>query len=195
MTSQNSSSLNVDALFIGPKSENRVFFKEMMEYAVSEHLHWRADFHPEDPALVTPVEQHATDFRQTLYRTEGILRQLSSAEEHLGALVLPALSGPHECRHADGVEPGLRDDHDVQPEQLRARSLAHHHRVEVEAGLDLCRMFGYDPKRGWGHITSGGTVANYEGMWVARNLKTIPLAIAQHEKRATWWPARANANC
>ncbi|RBH41953.1 tyrosine decarboxylase, partial [Pseudomonas sp. MWU13-2860] len=78
MTSQNSSSLNVDALFIGPKSENRVFFKEMMEYAVSEHLHWRADFHPEDPALVTPVEQHATDFRQTLYRTEGILRQLSS---------------------------------------------------------------------------------------------------------------------
>lgn len=183
MTNPTFSPLNVDALFIGPKSENRVFFKEMMEYAVSEHLHWRADFHPEDPALVTPVEQHAGDFRQTLYRTEGILRQLSSklkntsvpwfSPRYLGhmnadtlmvsnlAYVMTMMYNPNNCAH------------EASPTTTE---------LEVEAGLDLCRMFGYDPKRSWGHITSGGTVANYEGMWVARNLKTMPLAIAQHEK-------------
>lgn len=183
MTDKQQSNLNVDALFLGPKSENNVFFKEMVDYAVSEHMHWRADFHPEDPALVTPVEQHAPGFRQTLYRTEGILRQLSSklkntsvpwfSPRYLGhmnadtlmvsnlAYVMTMMYNPNNCAHeASPTTTGL----------------------EIEAGNDLCRMFSYDPKRAWGHITSGGTVANYEGVWVARNLKTMPLAIAQHEK-------------
>ena len=44
--------------------------------------------------------------------------------------------------------------------------------AEMEAGLQLSEMVGYniDPKRtdvplGWGHITSGGTVANLESVW------------------------------
>ena len=28
----------------------------------------------------------------------------------------------------------------------------------------------------WGHITSGGTIANFEALWVARNLKFFPIA-------------------
>ena len=55
-------------------------------------------------------------------------------------------------------------------------------RLEIEVGNDLCRMLGYPvPKEGkppkpgravpWGHITSGGTVANIEALWAARNLK------------------------
>ncbi len=55
-------------------------------------------------------------------------------------------------------------------------------RLEIEAGNDLCRMLGYTvppdrqaPAPGqvvpWGHITSGGTVANIEALWAARNLK------------------------
>ncbi len=73
-----SDKMNVDALFLGPKSENQVFFKEMMDYAISEHMHWRSDFHPEDAPLMTPVTQHQPDFRDTLYRTEGILQDLSA---------------------------------------------------------------------------------------------------------------------
>ncbi len=55
--------------------------------------------------------------------------------------------------------------------------------LELEVGRDLCQMFGFDVNKSWGgHITSGGTVANYEGgVWVARNLKSMPLAIAQHD--------------
>ena len=32
--------------------------------------------------------------------------------------------------------------------------------LELEVGLDLAKMLGYDPDKAWGHITSGGTVAN-----------------------------------
>ncbi|MEN9659961.1 MAG: hypothetical protein RL571_3426 [Pseudomonadota bacterium] len=175
--------MNVDALFLGPKSENREFFKEMVDYAVDEHIHWRADFHPEDAPLLTPMDQHPPDFRNTLYRTEGILRQLSSklkttsvpwfSPRYLGhmnadtlmvsniAYVMTMLYNPNNCAH------------EASPTTTE---------LELEAGRDLCAMFGYDVQKSWGHITSGGTVANYEGVWVARNLKSLPLAIAQHEK-------------
>lgn len=43
--------------------------------------------------------------------------------------------------------------------------------VELEAGKQLCEMFGYntDSKKqptAWGHITCDGTVANLESIWV-----------------------------
>ena len=49
--------------------------------------------------------------------------------------------------------------------------------LEIEVGTQLATMLGYDSARSWGHITCDGTIANYEGLWIARNLKTIPLAV------------------
>lgn len=189
MIKQSNSTINVDALFLGPKSENATFFREMMEYAICEHLHWRSGFHPEDSALITTVDRYTADYRDTLYRTEGILNQLSSklkttsvpwfSPRYLGhmnadtlmisnlAYVMAMMYNPNNC--AQEVSP----------------TTTH---LELEAGEDLCRMFGYDPDTSWGHITSGGTVANYEGLWVARNLKTLPLAMAKHEQARNLLP-------
>ena len=62
--------------------------------------------------------------------------------------------------------------------------------AEVATGDDLCDMFGYntDPENtksplAWGHIVSGGTIANLESMWVARNLKFYPLSIRSAMKK------------
>ncbi|PHM49493.1 pyridoxal phosphate-dependent decarboxylase family protein [Xenorhabdus miraniensis] len=175
--------LNVDALFLGPKSENAVFFREMMDYAVNEHMYWRSGFHPGDSELITSVDRYEHNYRETLYRTEGILNQLSAklkntsipffSPRYLGhinsdtlmvsnlAYVMAMMYNPNNCSY------------EASPTTTE---------LELESGLDLCRMFGYDPHQSWGHITSGGTVANYEGLWVARNLKTLPFAISQHPK-------------
>ena len=48
---------------------------------------------------------------------------------------------------------------------------------EVEAGRDLCGMVGFDKELGRGHLTAGGTVANCEAMWCARNVKFLPFAM------------------
>ena len=44
--------------------------------------------------------------------------------------------------------------------------------AEMEAGEQLCTLFGYNTDRqrkdvpiSWGHITCGGTVANLESIW------------------------------
>ncbi|PJE77662.1 L-2,4-diaminobutyrate decarboxylase [invertebrate metagenome] len=174
---------NVDALFLGPKSENQAFFREMMTYAVNEHMHWRSNFHPEDTPLVTPMIQHQSDFRNTLYRTEGILERLSA---HLKTRSVPWFS-PRYLGHMGAdtlmvsniayVMAMLYNQNNCAPEASPVTT-----DLELEAGQDLCRMFGYDINQSWAHITSGGTVANYEGLWVARNLKSMPLAIAAHEQ-------------
>ncbi|KAK0616216.1 pyridoxal phosphate-dependent transferase [Immersiella caudata] len=56
--------------------------------------------------------------------------------------------------------------------------------AEIEVGEQLCEMFGFvnNPESNsepaaWGHVTCGGTVANLESIWVARNLKFYPLSV------------------
>lgn len=173
--------MNVDALFLGPKSENAVFFREMMEYAVTEHMHWRSGYHPEDPDLVTTVDRYAPEYRDTLYRTEGILNQLSSK---LKTTSVPWFS-PRYMGHMNADTLMISNLAYVMAMMYNPNNCAQESSptttvLEIEAGLDLCGMFGYDLQTSWGHITSGGTVANYEGLWVARNIKTLPLAIATH---------------
>lgn len=50
--------------------------------------------------------------------------------------------------------------------------------LEYELSDDFCRLFGMNTRKGWAHLTSGGHAANYEAIWIARNLKYIPLALA-----------------
>jgi glutamate/tyrosine decarboxylase-like PLP-dependent enzyme len=50
--------------------------------------------------------------------------------------------------------------------------------LEVEVAKQLAQMIGYDPHRAWGHLTSGGTIANFEALWIARNVLYHPIAAA-----------------
>ncbi|HTW13025.1 MAG TPA: aminotransferase class I/II-fold pyridoxal phosphate-dependent enzyme [Solirubrobacteraceae bacterium] len=43
--------------------------------------------------------------------------------------------------------------------------------MEREAVAQLAAMFGYDPASSLGHLTSSGTIANLEALWVARELR------------------------
>ena len=56
--------------------------------------------------------------------------------------------------------------------------------AEMVTGDTLCNMFGFntdpeltDQPLAWGHITCGGSIANLESVWVARNLKFYPLSV------------------
>ncbi|MBE0639402.1 MAG: hypothetical protein IH598_12865 [Bacteroidales bacterium] len=56
-------------------------------------------------------------------------------------------------------------------------------KMELDYINSLCKMVGYkscDKLKGtysWGHLCSGGTTANIEAMWVARNIKYYPLSV------------------
>ncbi len=170
--------LNFEALFIGPMAENGDFFKQMLNFLVDEHLFWRRNFHPEDNVSITLKDKSLPDFISTMQRTEEVLQTLSS---RLRTRSMPWHS-PRYLGHmnSDLLIPALLaymvtimyNPNNVAFEGSPATT-----ELELEVGRDLATLIGFDPDKSWGHVTSGGTVANYEGLWVARNLKYIPMAV------------------
>ncbi|MCA9792863.1 MAG: tyrosine decarboxylase, partial [Candidatus Eremiobacteraeota bacterium] len=168
----------MNALFLGPKSENRKFFKEMLEFVMDEHIHWRRDFHPSDRPVVSPQEQRSAPYQDTLVRTEEVLLELSS---RLKASSIPAFS-PRYLGHMVSdtlmaANLGYLATILYNPNNCSFDASSASTMLELEVGQDLCRLFGFEPTEGWGHITAGGTIANYEALWVARNLKSLVRAI------------------
>ncbi|MGQ4823264.1 pyridoxal-dependent decarboxylase, partial [Enterococcus faecalis] len=49
--------------------------------------------------------------------------------------------------------------------------------MEAEVGQDFASLFNMAD--GWGHITADGSIANLEGLWYARCIKSIPLAVKE----------------
>ena len=74
----NRNNLAVEALFLGPRSENRAFFRESLRSVVDEHCHWRRNFHPDDAPLVNRVSMENESFRKTEARSVDILDELTA---------------------------------------------------------------------------------------------------------------------
>lgn len=87
--------IDITALFLGPKSENRRYFTEMLAFVADEHVHWRRDFHPEDPAIVGQYGGRDAAHDATLERTTEALLELS-ARLKTSSMPFAALPRPHE---------------------------------------------------------------------------------------------------
>ena len=174
----NNNPIKVEALFMGPKSENQKYFKETLGFLMDEHIHWRRDFHPEDKALVTPEEMREKSFQKTLDRTTEILLELSGklknsstpwfSTRYLGHMNSDTLMVANLAYMATV----LYNPNNVTYESSSATSP-----MEMECGRDFAVLMGYDPEKAWGHVTTDGTVANYEALWLARNLQSFPIGI------------------
>lgn len=165
---------------MGPKSENHKYFKETLNFLMDEHIHWRRDFHPDDKPVVSLGEQREADFEATLERTTEALLELSSklkassmpwfSARYLGHMNSDTLMAANLAYMATI----LYNPNNCVYEGAPATTA-----LEIEVGKQFATMLGFDPEKAWGHITTDGTIANYEGLWVARNLKSIPPAIKE----------------
>jgi tyrosine decarboxylase len=172
--------VTVEALFLGPRSENQAFFKSTLDFLMDEHVHWRRDFHPLDDAVVTPGEMRQESYQRTLDRTTGVLNQLSGrlkdsstpwfSTRYLGHMNSDTLMVANLAQMAAVL---------YNPNNVAFESSVATAPMELECGRDFAKLLGYDLDKAWGHITTDGTVANYESLWLARNLKSFPLAIKE----------------
>jgi tyrosine decarboxylase len=170
--------IKVKALFLGPKSENRDYFKNMLNFLMDEHMHWRSDFHPEDRMVSSAKEMRSEAYLTTLDRTSDVLMELSNklketsmpwfSARYLGHMNSDTLMVANLAYMATI----LYNPNNVAYEASTATTP-----MEIEAGKDMATMLGFDPEQSWGHITTDGTIANYEGLWMARNLKSFPPAV------------------
>lgn len=168
--------------FLGPAAENEELLESLVVEFLRDHAYWRRNFHPEDGFRIGVEARNRPDFLAVQARTRAELHRLSARLKRAVPVYHPRYVG-----HMTGdlLLPGLVAKLLTtlyNPNNVSEEAAPVTLEMELEAGEQLARMFGFntDPERGvcaWGHLTSGGTVANYQALWSFRSLKYYPLAL------------------
>ena len=172
-----------EAWFLGPQAENLDVLRELLATALDSHAAFRRGFHPNDPSHLTEAVRHSEGYRIGVERmrreTHVLLDKLRMSAPFASMRYQGHMLWDQAMPGLVGLIAGLLyNQNNVAAEASPVTT-----RLEIEAGEDLCAMLGYEaPEPGaagvapWGHITSGGTVANIEALWAARTLTYWPIA-------------------
>ena len=172
----------LDACFLGPYGENDALLETLVVEFLRDHVYWRRNLHPEDPPAIPTRARQSPPFEAMEARLRRELHSLSAAlkrsvpfhsQRYLGHMV------------SDLLLPGLAAHYltlPYNPNNVSEEAAPVTIDLELKAGLQLARMIGYcdDPTRpdcAFGHLTSGGTTANFQGLRLALSLKAFPVAL------------------
>ncbi len=170
------------ALFLGPKSENADLVEKLLLQVFRDHVYWRRNFHPEDPPVISHAEQYSKgflafwgNFERELFALLGRLKSDIPffSPRYIGHM----LSETSIAGIVGYIAAMLYNPNNVSWEASPVTTL-----LEIQVGRMLAKMFGFgsteeELEGTWGHITSGGTVANFESIWVAKGVKFLPIAV------------------
>lgn len=183
--------------FLGSKAENAPFLVESIQDIIQDYVHWRRNYFPADrPHLSIATKRslldaqdelsgHLTDLMAMLRRNFPFYSPRYLGHQ-LSDTTLPSMLGYFAAM--------LYNPNNVTPEAAPVTV-----DLEFEACNELLVMLGYNPpprpmsnsenvaaygerlkkQFGWAHISPGGTTANIEALWVARNVKYFPLSVQE----------------
>ena len=166
------------AWFLGPRAENADLVERLVTEALRDHVFWRRNYHPEDGVGIRELDK----------RREGYEAAVATLTQELMGLLaqlkrdVPFFSGRYKghmiFEQTIASQIGYFAAMLYNPNNVSAEASPVTTRLEIEVARQLARMVGYDPDAAWGHLTSGGTVANFEALWIARNIHYLPVAAA-----------------
>ncbi|HEX6938708.1 MAG TPA: pyridoxal-dependent decarboxylase [Longimicrobiales bacterium] len=164
------------AWFLGPRAENADLFERLVTEALRDHVFWRRNYRPEDGFTIREHDKRAEGYEDAVatMRQElmGLLAELKRG--------VPFFSGRYKghmnFEQTIASQIGYFAAMLYNPNNVAIEASPVTTRLELEVAADLARMVGYDPAAAWGHLTSGGTIANFEALWVARNVIYFPVA-------------------
>lgn len=168
--------------FLGPYGENDTLLEKLVVEFLRDHVYWRRNFHPEDPPAIPTSAAGEPAFRDFEARMRRELHSLSAALKRSVPFHSPRYIGHMS---SDLLLPGLAAQFltlPYNPNNISPDAAPVTIDLEIKAGLQLARMFGYvdDPARpdcAFGHLTSGGTLANFQALRLALALKAFPVAL------------------
>jgi len=168
--------------FIGSYGENDDLFEELLLELFREHMSWRRDVHPIDSPVVRNSENLKPEYIQAVAEMKEQLSQLTANLKLSAPINSPQYFADMS---SDLLLPSLIAQLATtlyNPNNASSDSAAVIIDMELEAGRQIARMIGYNTNSeqqpcAWGHITSGGTTANYESLWNARAASFYPLAL------------------
>jgi glutamate/tyrosine decarboxylase-like PLP-dependent enzyme len=188
--------------FLGSYAENNDLLEKLLLEFVRDHVYWRRNIHPEDTPPISALAQEGPEYREFVARTKSQLHELSARLKRSVPFFNPRYIG-HMA--SDLLLPGviaqlvatLYNPNNVVDEAAPVTLP-----LELEVGNQLAAMLGYntDPARrpcAFGHLTSGGTMANNEALWYFRAVRFWPPAArkALAEAGVDPGPSRVLGSC
>lgn len=169
-------------LFLGSYGENNDAFEKILVELLRDHVYWRRNFHPEDPPPISTLASASPEYREFMARMRRELHLLTAALKRSVPFASPRYIG-HMA--SDLLLPGLIAQMAAlpyNPNNVVDEAAPVTVDLEIDAGLQLARMLGMpaDESRrpcAFGHLTSGGSMANYEALWLQRSVRSFPLAL------------------
>lgn len=175
------------SFFLGPQAENSDFLLHIISDILQEWIEWRRSLFPNDGKGISEKDKKLSDFVATQERFHEMAHEIINrykdelpkfSPRYIGHMLseisMPALVGHIiTLLHNPNIVTGEAGPVGVQ--------------IEREAIDFLIEMVGLNPEKAMGHFTSGGTVANFEGMIRARERMALWLAagaVAREEKKS-----------
>jgi glutamate/tyrosine decarboxylase-like PLP-dependent enzyme len=164
--------------FLGPHAENEHLFHELIEEAVQDHFNWRKSFRPEDPPAISNAARRSPVHAASVAELRADLKELADELKHGVPFFSPRYKAHMIGDQTMAAQLGYFTAMLHNPNNVSAEVSPVTSRLEMEVARDLARMIGYDSAEAWGHLTAGGTIANFEALWIARSIFYFPVAIA-----------------
>ncbi len=175
------------AWFLGPKAENADVEEKLISFILQDYFHWRRNYYPSDEIVIThSLRRDLVDWNDDL--AEKLAEMLAGLRKHFpfySPRYLAHMMSDQTLPSVLGYFAGLLyNPNNVTPEAAPVTE-----RWEFEVGRDILEMMGFKAppapggphetrsEFGWAHVTSGGTIANIEALWAARNAAYFPLAV------------------
>lgn len=163
-----------EAWFLGPKAEHGQIWLATIEHILRDYIHWRRNYFPEDPIIVDRerLRSHEPWVENLKFEIDSILNQLKAHFPFHSPRYIAHMISEQTFPGVVGYFAGML----YNPNNVTEEAAPITASLEIEVGRMISEMLGYDPKKSWAHLCSGGTLANLEALWIARMVQFAPLA-------------------
>ena len=190
----NSNNYKYLAHMMGPKGENEEFVDKIIRQAMLDNTHWRKNYFADDKRLdLFGIED---DLKHEYYTIEANAQKMLAGLRRSFPFFSPRYLAHQQSETTISSMLGIfagafYNSNNVTPESGTVTV-----DWEIDACNDILSMLGLtsapnlsdfdseddylkalEDEFGWCHLTSGGTVANIEALWVARSVRYFPLSV------------------
>jgi len=145
-----------------------------------DYVHWRRNYFPGDPVTISRVRRREPELAQWEDRLTSeldvVLNELKRHFPFHSPRYIGHMLSEQTLPSVLGYFAGML----YNPNNVTDEAAPITVRWEIEVGQMVAEMLGYDPDQTWAHITSGGTIANLEALWVARFTQCIPFMVREY---------------
>lgn len=170
------SNTNISNFFLGPRAENGKYLANYIKTILNDYIYWRRNYCPSDKY----ENQKENEWYEKLsFELQNVLSLLKANYPFYSPRYMAHMLSETIMPGIIGYFAGML----YNPNNVTEEAAPVTVNLELEFGKKICQMLGFKSKdnnpTGFAHICSGGSIANLESLWFARELQFIPLIIKE----------------